>query len=689
MAKKKKGQITVLEAVDTLSHLADLDVERPEQVAWLDPAKVEENQAVIRETFKTINSYLQHMYQKDRQELNRPKTQKGIRAMMQLAGEAVDKVGQYTGLFQGAHAKDETISEFQKLQQFYLTKVFSKVQKEKQEESWELGAELQSGDEQRQVLKDLDSVRQDRDYELFYITHDDGTPFFSSNLLRHLRLVGNFDETFISVEREDFLSKLEDSLDRDLHLSAQKVLHDCSDLIDLFYKEALQYKDSDAIMATAKAIMALLLASNPRNLRHNSQGPSSQAKCAIDYWNDFVTYLRLGLQTESYAKWRGEAKLKELFQVCVRLMHRMSHALFLRIGTRHEDMELIYSLVGKTLDPSHSIWRSLSDAEQKVLQELQNYPSGPLMKTLKMFRRQEEKMGFDPVLQSNAAGQFFTLTTEELHTTVIHTPTPVHQTTLERGEITAEFKGYLHALGDRRHLYVNLQDRTSWKENLRCTLLEDLSQKGEFSETFHLITLPKDTDFYHQLKHYSEVSDSKQFCASCIEEVLGGAERGFYFPSGKTPKSWIGPLVQFVHTQFFESAEKLDRKQRLDFIEILYFFITLRYLDQEKPDVLNFSCKDGIDAGAAASASFYGFTRMLSSKSAWTVTDRDALLFALFVPALFVRHRSIDTRRIQRTLSALEHFELVLKADRDGVLKACAKLLPEISFKEIKITEVA
>jgi hypothetical protein len=683
MAKKKKGQITVLEAVDTLSHLADLDVERPEQVEWLDPAKIEENQAVIRETFQTINSYLQHMYQKDRQELTRPKTQKGIRAMMQLAGEAVDKVGQYTELFQGAHAKDETISEFKKLQQFYLTKVFSKVQKEKQEESWE-GEILASGDEARQVLKDLDIVRQDKDYELFYITHDDGTPFYTSNLLRHLRLVGNFDESFVSVEREDFLSKLEVSLDRDLHLSAQKVLLECSDLIDVFYKEALQHKDNDAIMALTKAIMALLLASNPKNLRR-----SSSEKCAIDYWNDFVTYLRLGLQTENYTKWRGESNAKELHQVCVRLMHRMSHALFLRVGSRHEDMEILYSIAGKTLDPSHSIWRSLSDAEQRVLQELQNYPSGPLMKTLKMFRRQEEKMGFDPILQSNAAGQFFTLTTEELHTTIIHTPTPIHQTTLEKGEITAEFKGYLHALGDRRHLYVNLQDRTSWKENLRCTLLEDLSQKGEFSDTLHLITLPKDTDFYHQLKHFSEMSDSKQFCSTCIEQVLGGVEYGFYFPSGKTPKSWIEPLVKFVHSQFFESAEKLDRKQRLDFIEILYFFIILRYLDQEKPDALNFSCKDGVDAGAAASASFYGFTRMLSSKRPWTLADRDALLFALFVPALFVRHRSIDTRRIQRTLSALEHFELVLKADREGVLKSCAKLLPEILLKDIKITEVA
>ncbi|MGH2613183.1 MAG: hypothetical protein ACRDFB_09090, partial [Rhabdochlamydiaceae bacterium] len=649
MAKKKKGQITVLEAVDTLSHLADLDIEKPEQVEWLDPARVEENQDSIRDTFRTINSYLQHMYQKDRQELSRPQTQKGIHSMMQLAGEAVDKVGQYTELFQGAHAQDETITEFKKLQQFYLAKVFSKVQKEAQGESWELEAEIQGDDEARQILKDLSIVRQDQDYELFYITHDDGTPFYTSNLLRHLRMVGNFDETFISVEREDLLSKLEASLDRDLHLSAQRLLQECSDLIDLFYKEALHHKENETIMQIANSIMALLLAANPKNLRHNSQG-----KCATDYWNDFVTYLRLGMETENYGKWRGESKLLELYQICLKLMHRMSHALFLRVGSRHEDMEFLYSIVGKTLDSSHSMWTSIAEAEKKVLQTLQSFPSGPLMKILKMFRFQQEKMGFDPLLQNNAAEQFFTLTTEDLHTTVIHTPTPIHQSTLEKGEINAEFKGYLHALGDRRHLYINLQDRTSWKEQLRCTLLEAISQKGEFSETLYLITLPKDTDFYHQIKHYGEMSDAKQFCSICVEQVLGGGECGFYFPGGKTPKSWIEPLVKFIHRQFFLGQGKLDRKQRLDFIEILYFFIILRYLDEEKPDVMNFSCKDGVDSGSAASASFYGFARMLSSKSPWTQNDRDCFLFALFVPALFVRHRSIDTRRIHRALSALE-----------------------------------
>jgi hypothetical protein len=684
MAKKKKGQITVLEAVDTLSHLADLDVAKPDKVEWLDPAKVEENQETIQETFKAINSYLNHMYQKDRGELSRPETQKGIRSMMQLAGEAVDKVGQYTELFQGAHAKDETITEFKKLQRFYLSKVFTKVQKEAEKESWELESEMQGGDEERQVLKDLDMVRQDQNYELFYITHDDGTPFYSSNLLRHLRMVGNFDETYLSGAREDILAKLDAALDRDLHISAQKVLQECSDLIDLFYKEALHHKESDTIMNVSKAVMALLLASNPKNLKHNSPG-----KCSSDYWNDFEMYLRLALATENYSKWREESKLVEIYQATLKLMHRMSHALFLRIGTKRDDMSLLYSLVGKELDPSHSMWTSLADAESKIQQELQSHPSGPLMKILKMFRKQEEKMGFDPLIQGHVPSQFYTLLSGDIHTTIVHMPCPIHQTTIDRAEIAAEFKGYLHALGDRRHFYVNFQNRTTWKEILRCKLLEELSQKGEFSERLYLITLPKDTDFYHQIKHFSEVSNAKQFCTSCIEQVLGGKEAGFYFPEGKTPKAWIDQVVKYIHMQFFNGTETLDRKQRLDFIEILYFFIIFRYLEEEKPDVMNFSCKDGVDIGSAGSASFYGFTRMLSTKSAWTKNDRDCFLFALFIPALFGRHRSIEARRMHRMLSALEHFELVLKADRDGVLKGCAKILPEISLKEIKISEVA
>jgi hypothetical protein len=177
MAKKKRGRITVLEAVDNLSHLADLDVEKKEETEWTDPAKLQENQDAIRETFRTLTAYLQHLYQKERDELGYPQMQKGIQAMMQLAGEAVEKVGKYTKLFKGTHAQEGAIPEFKQLQQFYLSKVFSKVKQEKGKESWEEEG-TENLEEERKALKDLEAVQQDDEYELFFIAQEDGTPFF-------------------------------------------------------------------------------------------------------------------------------------------------------------------------------------------------------------------------------------------------------------------------------------------------------------------------------------------------------------------------------------------------------------------------------------------------------------------------------------------------------------------------------
>lgn len=663
MAKKTK--ITVLEAVNTLSNLADLDVKQPENLEWLDPAKIEENQAVIRETFQTVNSYLQHLYQKDRNELSQPQTQKGIQSMIELAGEAVDKVGQYTELFHGAHAQDDSISEFKKLQKFYLLKVFSKVSKEMHEEEWESEAPLLGGEE-AQILKDLDQVRQDRDYDLFYVTRDDGIPFFTANLLRHLRLVGNFDETVMAGEEDNLLAKLDIILDRDFNLSAQKIATECDDLMTPFYREALSHKENQVAMYLTSSLMALFLAANPKNLKSNTRG-----KCVTNYWNDFIRYLRLALQMEKKEK-------SEFDEVCDQLMHRLCHLLFQKVGAHHDVLQMLRQLVGGS---QGSIWSSLAGAQQTIEKELHTLPSGPLMKVLKMFRLQETREGFDPLVQNNAPHQIFTLVAEELHTTVLHLPAPLHQTTLGQGEITPEFKGYLQALKDRKHFYVNLQDCSSWKEKFRCTLLQD--------ELPHLITLAKNTDFYHQIHAYSALEDAAQFCDMCIQQVMGGEPCGFYFPKAHTPKAWIEEMVQLIHSVFFSGQHTLHRKERLDFIEILYFFIILRYLDQEKPDVINFSCKDGLDEGAAEVAIFYGMTRMLSADAPWTTSDYDCLLFSLFLPALLVRHRSIDTATLQRALSALECFESVIKAKRDDVLKGCANMLPDISFKQLKVMEVA
>lgn len=687
MAKKKPARITVLEAVDNLSHLADLDGGKKEETAWLDPGKVEANQEAIRETFRTLNAYLQHLYQKEREELTNPQTQKGLQAMMQLAGEAVEKVEKYTKMFKGAKVREEEpIPEFQQLQHFYLSKVFSKVRKEKGEEPWEVEGVERGLEEERKALKDLEAVQQDHEYELFYISQEDGTPFFTPNLLRHIRMVGNFDESLKSPDHEDLFRRIEVITDRDLHISAQEILQEGADLISRFFNEALRYKEQETPAAITKALMALMLSANPKNLMHNTRGKS----CG-DYFLDFQTYLRKCLETDHYEKWKASApeKLKPFASLTLKVAHFLCNALFLRSGARHEIINLIRSIVEKRASELPTVWGTLSSIESVIRTELRRLPNGPLLKTLELFRHDAEKVGFDPLLQSNPPGQIFNLSSETLHTTIVHLPGPLHQDLINRAAVVPEFKGYLRSFGSGKHLLINLQDRTSWKDHARAVALEDLSKQVEFAESFKLITLPRNTSFYLQTSEYAERHESKEFCAECVEQIMSGTECGFYYPQEMITRKMTEDLALFIHEELFDSKPSLLRKERLDFIELLYQFLILRIVDAEKPDVISFSCKDGIDTGAAMTAEFYGLTRMLSTNRPWTEEDKNFFIFAFFGPALLVRHRSIATPLFQRALSALDHFEQVIIEKRSKVLTAAARLLPEIPIRQIKITEVA
>jgi len=684
MAKKKRGRITVLEAVDNLSHLADLDVEKKEGTEWTDPAKVQENQDAIRETFRALTSYLQHLYQKERTELGNPQTRRGIQAMMELAGEAVDKVGKYTKLFKGAHAQEGVIPEFQQLQQFYLSKVFSNVKHEKPTEGWESeGEEKELGDE-RQALKDLETVQQDDEYELFYISKEDGMPFFTPQLLRHIRMVGNFDDSLRSKDSEDMLRRMEVILDRDLHVSAQEILQEATDLIERFYKEALNHREQEGPASLSCAIMALMLAANPKNLMHSSHG-----KASVDYFTDFERYVRKVMESPEYHHWRTHSELTPFKTICLKLTHYLCNALFLRSGARHEIISFIRNLVENTAVELPTLWGTLSSIETALRSELSRYPSGPLMKILKIFRYGEEKKGFDPLVQKNPPSHIFNLSSETTHTTISHLPCPIHQEMIDRVSITPEFKGYLRSLVNRKHLYVNLQDRTSWKEHARSSVMEELAKEGEFTEALQVITLAMHTDFYHQINDYAEVLQAKDFCDLCIKQVTGGTDCGFFYPEKLITPKIVEGLVDFVYTQFFHQKPGLSRKERLDFIQILYFFLILRILDVSNPDVMSFSDKDGVDTGAAMAASFYGFARMISTAKLWTEEDKSFFLFAFFGPALLIRHRSIAPLEFQRALSALDYFDTVMQQKRDSVLKACAALFPELPLTQIKVSEVA
>ena len=150
--------------------------------------------------------------------------QRGLKAVILLATEAAEKLDKYAEVEQ--QGKITELKEYQDLMKFYQSKVFHRFQAPLEgTEHWpEQWGSLAVENAQKGSLKGLESVRSDREYELFYIKKEDGTPYFNRSLLRHLQLVGKFDTLLIDPKSDDLFVRLKIMQDRDSHHAAPKNL---------------------------------------------------------------------------------------------------------------------------------------------------------------------------------------------------------------------------------------------------------------------------------------------------------------------------------------------------------------------------------------------------------------------------------------------------------------------------------
>ena len=138
MAKKRlKDEMTIMDAVDNLSGMAELDIEPSRKDGIQDvkrslhtfkslkPEDQEETLSVVRGTFKTVHKYLRHVYQKDREQLKDVDMQRGIRAIMVLADEAAEKLDKCTSIFKHVYKEGKLteIQEYKDLRLFFMNKI--------------------------------------------------------------------------------------------------------------------------------------------------------------------------------------------------------------------------------------------------------------------------------------------------------------------------------------------------------------------------------------------------------------------------------------------------------------------------------------------------------------------------------------------------------------------------------------
>ena len=478
------ASLSILEALDNLNALIDAESIEQLEVAdgqqliahfepkegdyWVRAGADEMTCDAIRETFKAVHDYLVHFYEKARAQHKETKhLMEGINSVMVLVGEAANKLEREHAIFKKTVLE---LPEYRELQDFYKQRVvrelfidLAKVPTIKPVEEEEI-EEIEGV----HLLNDIDVIRRDHLYELFLLKNEAGQDFYTPALSRKLKLACDFGHYMDQLTGDDPFIQIKSWEDRTLHLFARRILNSIKKELALFYSNrGSSHEEIEIVKWVHQAVMALLLAANPRNLLRQF----APKGCYL-YFNDFQLFLRQAVRTREYQHlclYPG----KDTLSICsVQLIQSMLLAFF-SLGTESQEaLSLITKWVGKTrggyADQLHHAWKQLETA-------FSLHPNGPILKALDLVREDSEHF-FDPVIQGNMPTIECSLTQG---TVLLKMAAPIYQHTIHQAEVIDEFKAYLHITRDK-HLIINYQDSSSWRERARAEVIEEL---GRYSTT--------------------------------------------------------------------------------------------------------------------------------------------------------------------------------------------------------------
>lgn len=673
----------LIDAIETLTSIADLDLEAEDGIVekdkllvdgnklhyrtfnWQGPGDGTKPDELIKKTFSTILKFLREYCEQDRGDSS---SIERIKSIMVLVGESARKLDHCTNLFHDTKEKRVTgIKEYQKLQEFYLTRIARRVDTNTIGQ-WILGITQgafpkitvkhpEKEIEAKHIFVDLDLVKRDLEYELFFMHKKDGSRFYNPRLIKNMKLVCDFGDTLKQVReaQEDFLVDLDLWYDRSMQANAKTMIHHLEKQMEQFFHEAQAFRDRELVTHLYKALMALILSSKEHHLLENEP-----VKCCSEYFLDFQEFLIMALQSRDYQKMCAYPPRKnETFSCHLRDMcQAICYAFFMSMegySTMKPEIEkLIQEGKEKLKLPKgdNSLHSFLKEGYLALSEMVKRHPYGPLTKVLETLE-EGEWHAFDPLHQENVP---YLLNSSEA-VALLHLPTPTRQEVVDKVTINEEFKNFMYALSRRagqcKFLMINLQDRTSWKEHARCTALEDLQYHADFVNNLCVVTLSKDSDFYTQVNSYARDNHAKEFMERFLKE-LQDEEKGFYFP--EEIKDQIFPefaekAMHEIHQHYFSGRNVLNKEQRLVFIELFYLRLQDKLLEIVKPVAFSFTCKDGFDAGDAAGVQWLAFHALKNKK------EREHLLLCLLAPALLVRGRVPFQERFDRMLNTIKVLE--------------------------------
>lgn len=672
--------ITFADAIETLTHLADLKIEVPpatdsaeasQRIGPLQGQDVGTTIEMAKNSFRVILNYFQKFYHKESGYLTDTGTIERIKTIMALVGEAAKKLDRYTQILEGTHGESVTeLQEYRQLQEFYRRKIARKID-EGTLGAWILqltqnGPEAPSTDvkvpatrAKKRTFIDLEGIKKDQEYDLFFLRKEDGTRYYSPRMVRNIRLVCDFGEYFGEIKHEDPLEGVHLWRDRVLQASAAGILHACRSATNEYFQQAARHKEEDLVHWMNKALIALMLSACPQNLI--TRNP---LKTCTEYFRDFQFFLRGALTCRDYQKlviyppkksnrMRG-AMLRLIHALCTGLYHPTSiYAVLTPVVA-----ELMEKNSKELTEPPSSWWEKLEREAALLRQNLKYHPNRPLRQILEILE-EGGAAEFDPLQQLNIPTCWFHVQLQDSSIPNLRMASPTRQEYIHKAFVNEEFKEWIRQRGEEKSespqcLLINLQDNTSWREHARCRALEELQHKSDYEKNLVVVTLATNTDFYHQSGLYQRINEADLFIQSFKEQLLNKG-CGFYFPSPL--KEALNPLFldqlfATTHQLFFSFRNVLSHKERQAFIQIVYLFLMFKMMDVIGPRAISLVCKDGVDTSSTLNGLLFAAPLIFNPQ----VASREAiekLQLILHSSALLMRERMVQSEPLQRLFQTI------------------------------------
>ena len=267
--------VSLAEAVEALSTIADLNTDsgidqdfdlalknpKLRAIQWSHQKGGKISLNMLKDVFKVILDHFKNFYAEHTGYISDEKSIEGIKTIMLLVGAAAKKLDKLTNLFHQIKYKAITdLKEYRQLEDFYRTYIARKVD-EGTLSRWILGLSQKAFAIQeapvrhdkeaqvRHVFIDLEGVKKDTEYELFFIRKEDGSRFFSPRLIRNIKLVSDFGNYFRGPKPDDPLTDLLLLEDGFVQTSAKNMLREVRLSMQHFFRLTAEERKRSCIYA--------------------------------------------------------------------------------------------------------------------------------------------------------------------------------------------------------------------------------------------------------------------------------------------------------------------------------------------------------------------------------------------------------------------------------------------------------